>query len=217
MAARRTTNKTITEAEIRKTAKELKESRRTRARKRRTGVPGAKQLTADLKRIEDRSRAWDMKIKHMTFHQIARILGCSHVHVMNLVYEAGAEIVLTDRKKIPILRAIENERLDEASRSMVPLMHGQISGQTRVVGTGKTAKTMLVPPDPVEIAKVQGMAAQRIVNISNRRASLNGLDAPIKIAPTDPAGEQRYHDLSEDELERIIHEKQIALGLPAGS
>lgn len=214
MAAKRTTRKAVTDAEVRREAAELKQRLKTRPQKR-TGKPGGKQLTVDLKRVDDRHKAWEMKIKGMTFSQIGRLLGCSHVHAMNLVYEHGGELIAQDKRNLPLLRAVVNERLEESHRAMVPLQHGQIAGTRQVVGKGKDAKVVVVPPDPIEVAKVQTTATQRIVNIISRFAALNGLDAPLKVTPTDPTGERRYHDMSEEELERVIAEQEKLLGLPA--
>ena len=47
-------------------------------------------------------------------------------------------------------------------------------------------------------------AIDRSLRIMERRAKLLGLDAPTKIAPTDPTGEHEYRDLSDNErLEQI--------------
>jgi len=47
-------------------------------------------------------------------------------------------------------------------------------------------------------------AVDRSLRIMERRARLLGLDAPTKIAPTDPTGEHEYRDLSDNErLEQI--------------
>jgi len=46
-------------------------------------------------------------------------------------------------------------------------------------------------------------AADRILRIMERRAKLNGLDAPQKIAPTDPTGENPYLTMSDTELRAL--------------
>jgi len=47
-------------------------------------------------------------------------------------------------------------------------------------------------------------AFRYLLRLMERRAKLLGLDAPTKIAPTDPSGEQEYAELSDVErLERI--------------
>ena len=56
-------------------------------------------------------------------------------------------------------------------------------------------------------------AGRLALSIMGRRAKLNGLDAPTKIAPTDPTGEQPVdtgaipvNSLSEDTLRRVLRE-----------
>jgi len=47
-------------------------------------------------------------------------------------------------------------------------------------------------------------AIDKALKVEERRARLLGLDAPTKIAPTNPSGEQEYASLTDDErLERI--------------
>jgi len=48
-----------------------------------------------------------------------------------------------------------------------------------------------------------GDAQYRVLAIMARRAKLLGLDAPTKIAPTDPTGEHGYCNLSDDQLSAI--------------
>lgn len=43
-----------------------------------------------------------------------------------------------------------------------------------------------------------------LIDISARRAKLLGLDAPTKIAPTDPSGENEYGDLTDDQLQQGV-------------
>ena len=56
-------------------------------------------------------------------------------------------------------------------------------------------------------------AGRLALSIMGRRAKLNGLDAPTKIAPTDPTGEHQADTgaidvsiLSEDTLRRVLRE-----------
>ena len=57
-------------------------------------------------------------------------------------------------------------------------------------------------------------AVDRALRIMQRRAALRGLDAPTKIAPTDPTGEKEYTALTDDEratrIEAIINARQIS-------
>ena len=42
-------------------------------------------------------------------------------------------------------------------------------------------------------------AIDRALRIMQRRAALRGLDAPTKVAPTDPTGEKEYAGFTDDE------------------
>ena len=54
-------------------------------------------------------------------------------------------------------------------------------------------------------------AADTVLRVMERRARLNGLDAPQKIAPTDPSGENPYLSASDDEL------RAMAVKIAAGA
>lgn len=47
-------------------------------------------------------------------------------------------------------------------------------------------------------------AIEKALKVEERRAKLLGLDAPAKIAPTDPTGEDEYSGLSDEELTRRL-------------
>lgn len=85
-------------------------------------------------------------------------------------------------------------------------------------------KTLQEPADELrqlELERLDGMllgiapqvsrgnfgAIDRALKIMERRARLLGLDAPVKVAPTNPAGDKPYsaEDLSDDDLARIAH------------
>ena len=58
-------------------------------------------------------------------------------------------------------------------------------------------------------------AGRLAVLIMGRRAKLNGIDAPTKIAPTDPTGEHpadtaaiNVNTLSEDTLRRVLRDEK---------
>ncbi|MFW6344772.1 MAG: hypothetical protein ACOC0M_00350, partial [Halomonas sp.] len=56
----------------------------------------------------------------------------------------------------------------------------------------------------------------RAIKVMERRAKLTGLDAPTKIAPTDPDGETPYRGMTEEELDQRIQELQAKLGKEDG-
>ena len=47
-------------------------------------------------------------------------------------------------------------------------------------------------------------ALGKVLKVMERRAKLLGLDAPAKVAPTDPSGEGQYEGLTDDELVRRL-------------
>ena len=58
-------------------------------------------------------------------------------------------------------------------------------------------------------------AGRLAIAVMGRRAKLNGLDAPTKIAPTDPTGEHQadtgaidVNTLSEDTLRRVLRDEK---------
>lgn len=170
------------------------------------------QNTQQIAHVDKRHNAFELKCKGLSYRQIGARLGCSHVTAMNLVYEAAGERDVLNERKRPAYIAIEDERTDEVHRAMVPLVHGQLPQRTTVVGTGKSKRVVAVPHDPVEVARVQTQAAGRLVQVSARRAALFGLDAPDKLALTDPGGTRRYHDMGEAELAALVAEKRAQLG-----
>ena len=51
-----------------------------------------------------------------------------------------------------------------------------------------------------------------ILNIIERRSKLLGLDAPTKLAPTNPDGDEPYKQIAPDEIDARIHELLAKLG-----
>ena len=66
------------------------------------------------------------------------------------------------------------------------------------------------------------LAIDRALKLAERRAKLLGLDAPVKVAPTDPSGEKEYAGLTDEQrAERIAQLLERArarrAGRPAGA
>ncbi len=129
-----------------------------------------------------------------------------------MVYEACGEILVDEPRLVEKMRVIEDESLDEVKRLVLPLAYGQVPTRTKVVGRGKQARTIAEPNDPVDVARVQVVAAKRLVEVSESRRKLYGMDAPQKVALTDPTGERRYGELTDDELTRLLQQKVALLG-----
>lgn len=73
------------------------------------------------------------------------------------------------------LRVLEERRLDAILMVLWPLVRGGDQG-----------------------------AVDRVLRVMQRRAALRGLDAPTKLAPTDPTGQNEYGLFTDDERRRRI-------------
>lgn len=187
-------------------------SARLKNRQRKGGPPARREASRIMLAVVRRNEALKLKLKYASYRQIGQQLGVSNVQAREDVLRAAGEIELDTARHAEKYRAIEAARLDEASLAMVPLMHGQVPAKEMLIGHGKRARRVVTPNDPVDVARVQTAAVQRITHLSARRSALLGLDAPIKITPTDPTGTRRYHDLTEEELERLLAQKTALLG-----
>ena len=122
---------------------------------------------AKLAEVTEREEAvLQGRIKGHSLRQIARDLGVSHITVFYDLRNAMAKTRMANAPKIEEARAIEAERLD--------------AWQAR-------ATELMASEDPAVVAK----ALTSLVAISNRRASMLGLDAPAKSAVevSNPAAE----------------------------
>lgn len=179
---------------------------------RKGGPPARRQVTAVLRKAQLRYEVFELKVKGLTFRQIAERLSINPSYARQLCWEVAGEYDAGAAELAPAIRTLVGERLHEVHRAMTPLLHGQVPGTVKTQGTGKAAKTVVIPPDPLEVARLQTVAAGRVVQANGRLAELYGADAPQKLALTNPAGTGRYHELSEDELERQVAEKAALLG-----
>jgi DNA-binding CsgD family transcriptional regulator len=116
-----------------------------------------------VKAAERKKQALARRIGGWTFAQIGEELGISAQAAYNLVKSALAETNAKTAEEAEILRRLELERLD----------------------TMRSAIWGLVLKGDVQ-------AIDRALRISKRMSELTGIDAPTKIAPTDPTGTQAY-------------------------
>lgn len=114
--------------------------------------------------IAKRAKAIELRVEGKTLRQIAEQLGYSHPSGAQQAIIAGLDEML--QEPADQLREIWNARIDAAVSVVMGL----------IVNGGANA----LP------------AIDRLVTLSNRAARLNGLDAPIKVAPTDPEGNIPY-------------------------
>jgi DNA-binding transcriptional MerR regulator len=128
---------------------------------------------AMLESVERRHHILGLRRRGMTYSQISETLASAELlasagldwEPVHVSPSSCAQIVKRYLQKLELeesetrdeLRTLENERLDELLRTWLP----------RARGTGQT------PPDP--------KAAVIVMRLMERRAKLNGLDAPSKV------------------------------------
>ena len=108
---------------------------------------------------ERRARALQLRKEGANFDQIAEELGMSRSAAHKTVQRAIAELATLAETEVAEIRALESARLDELQHAVWP---------QAVAGD--------LP------------ALDRVIRIMERRARLLGLDAPAKIASTNPEG-----------------------------
>lgn len=108
---------------------------------------------------ERRARALQLRKEGANFDQIAEELGMSRSAAHKTVQRAIAELATLAETEVAELRALESARLDELHQAVWP---------QAVAGD--------LP------------ALDRVIRIMERRARLLGLDAPAKVASTNPEG-----------------------------
>ncbi len=100
------------------------------------------------------------------------------------------------------------------------LGYASVSGAFKAVQTA-LRKTLQAPADEVRNLELERLdtlllalwpqarqgnqgAIDRVLRIMERRAKLLGLDAPTKVAPTDPAGERMWQPFTADDFARAV-------------
>ena len=192
------------------------------ARYRNKKAPGGPPAANEQQRIMDlvvrRVKAFTLKTAGLTYEQIAQQLGVSKRTAQMDVHEQAGDFDQASAAMLPKFRALEEARLDAALRNVWPILNGQVKGRRLVStqGKGKARQTVVteVPADGVRVAELQLGASDRLVRISARRSELLGLNAPLKIAATDPSGTRTYHDMALDDLEKLVRQRASTLGLP---
>jgi DNA-binding CsgD family transcriptional regulator len=133
-----------------------------------------------LKSAERAIKALDLRKSGKTYREIADILGISDVRAWQIITKELNKLNDTTQEAATELKRMELERLDAIHKKMAELM--DTDGN---VG-----------------------AATVCLRVSERRSKLLGLDAPTKVAPTDPVGLKPYtsdpRDYSDKDLMAII-------------
>jgi len=133
---------------------------------------GAEKELMEKRKLE----SFDLRVKGNSYRAIGLLLGVSEHTAFNDV-KGILKSMLEDRKEdIEEMRAVENHRLD--------------------VLFDKVYKTAT----DVEFSPFTEQAVRACIALMKRRADLNGLDMPVKIALTDKAGEDMIYVLPEREI-----------------
>lgn len=128
----------------------------------------------EVTRAERIGKAIEYRKSGAAYRTIANALGVSPSAAHSYVKE-GLDIYReTAREQAAILVELEQQRLDAI----------QAANWANAMQGSKTA-------------------ADTVLRVMERRAKLLGLDAPTKIAPTDPSGDNPYLAASDDELRAL--------------
>lgn len=111
-----------------------------------------------------RQEVLKLRIQGETFPEIGRKLGITKQAAHHHVSKALGELAKANKDRTAELRMLEGERLD--------------------------AMACVLWPRATDPQNPDLVAVDRMLRIMDRRAKLFGLDAPTKIAPTTPDGEQ---------------------------
>lgn len=132
------------------------------------------QAIRETESVERRDRALNLRLAGASYAQIGRELDIPRATAYKTVQTALQEIRDNYRETATEVMGVELARLD----ALTVMLWKKAAG-------GEPAAT------------------DRILRIMERRAKLLGLDAPTKIAPTDPTGESEYAGLSDDALREL--------------
>ncbi len=110
-----------------------------------------------------RRDAVELRMMGRTYGEIGAALGVSRPHAFRLVSAEIGRMAAEAQEATNALRALELDRLDAA----------QVAIWDRVTN-------------------VDFDAIDRLLKISARRCALLGLDRPVKVAPTNPAGDAEF-------------------------
>jgi hypothetical protein len=135
---------------------------------------------------ERRVRAFELRKSGVSYRRIGDALGVSEAQAHRDVHGVLAELAAQEQASAEEYRALELERLDglvvEATRILYKT-HPLVSGGKVLSGFTSDGKAIGLTDDGPKLA-----AIDRLLRISESRRKLLGLDAPAKVAPTNPDG-----------------------------
>jgi hypothetical protein len=127
---------------------------------------------------ERRVKAFNLRKAGATYRDIAKQLEVEHSTIVQDVKAVMKELQKEQLVEADSYRAMELERLDA--------MQTQMWSQVQKGNQG---------------------AVDRVLRIMERRSKLLGLDAPTKVAPTDPTGQKEYSDATSSSALAELHSR----------
>jgi hypothetical protein len=121
--------------------------------------------------VQREADALSMRADGLSYREIGGQLGVTEAGAWKMVQRAYKRSLTINDAEADFQRRLDLRRCDIAITALMPAVQ---SGKTRSV--------------------------EVLMAVLKRRADLLGLDAPTKLAPTDPSGERPYGGLSDSEL-----------------
>jgi hypothetical protein len=132
-------------------------------------VHPSKLTNVDL--AEQQRTCYELRLRHHTIREIAAITGLSVGTVHKRITDEIETTVSPYREQY---RVLERERLEGISRRLLDMM-------SRPHYVIKDGQVLTVEGEPVEDVAVTLACTDRFLRVQERRARLEGLDAPVKV------------------------------------
>lgn len=167
-----------------------------------------------------RTTALDLRLQGLGYRQIAQQMGMAVGWVHELVAVAIADI---PREQADQVRRIESEKLDMREQSVRYICHAAMQTIAKALDAAACANKAKADGDPkadslalqaglladaaLEASRVALDADRTIGKISERRAKLLGLDAPVVTELTGPNGTPLGSNITPAEAARLVREQ----------
>lgn len=166
-------------------------------------MPGIKRTRAQ--KIKDRETIATLRLKAYTLQQIVDETGLSKSTVQRVLRELLAEWQARAASATDEIKAAELAKLDALERDAWAEWE-----RSKMEWSKRSVKTGGPNGKETKVEKGEQCGDPRYLNvilgIHERRARLLGIEAPQKIAPTDPSGTTSYRGMSDAELDARIAE-----------
>lgn len=181
-------------------------------------------------RAADRERIAELRLKEWTVPMICRELKLSPSTVARELRSLIEEWKQKAAEDIAAVKARELRKLDRMEAEATRAWERSLQDYTRRVVSekpgarqkpvkGKASQPTTDRSASVETGSQNGdpRFLRIILDCQERRAKMLGTDAPTKVAPTDPTGEQPYKPMTDAELDARIRELAAKVGAPEGA